>query len=338
MTLKLGIIGTNWITAQFVDAAHQTGEYRLATVYSRTHEKGEAFVSELDAMLTEAGVNVVTSLADLWADIDVVYIASPNALHFEQARDAIIHGVHVIVEKPSVSNVAEFAALQELLAAHPDVKFFEAARHIHQENFKILQANVEELPTVQGATFVYQKYSSRFDDYLAGKEPNVLTREFSAGALYDLGVYPVYAALALFGKPLAVQYLPTLLTNGADGRGTANLIYDGFGVTLIFGKSANSYLRSEVYGYKTTLSVDNIAELGDVWLQDGSGDVEEIGATVPANPMVAEAQVFADILADPVGKHEDYLALLRLARAVNETLFDLRQSADIVFPADEETV
>lgn len=33
--INLGIIGTNWITDQFVQAAHETGQYQLAAVYSR---------------------------------------------------------------------------------------------------------------------------------------------------------------------------------------------------------------------------------------------------------------------------------------------------------------
>jgi predicted dehydrogenase len=336
MTLKLGVIGTSWITAQFIEAAVQTQAYTLQAIYSRTVEKGEAFAATLADHITADGVDVVTSLSDLWAGIDVVYIASPNALHYQQAVEAIQNDVHVIVEKPSTSNVAEFEALETLLAQHPNVKFFEAARHIHQPNFKALQSALGELTDTQGATFTYQKYSSRFDDYLAGKEPNVLTREFSAGALYDLGVYPVYAALALFGKPLAVQYLPTLLNNGADGKGTAFLLYDGFSVTLLFGKNANSYLPSEIYGGKVTLSADNIAELGEVVYIDEQGQRDVISETAPANPMVEEAQVFADILNDPAGQHERYMDLLRLAKAVNQTLFDLRQSAGIVFPADEE--
>ena len=41
--IKLGIIGTNWISKMFVEAALQTGSYTLTTVYSRTEEKGNAF-------------------------------------------------------------------------------------------------------------------------------------------------------------------------------------------------------------------------------------------------------------------------------------------------------
>lgn len=330
--IKLGIIGTNWISKMFVEAALQTGSYTLTTVYSRTEEKGNAFLTDLDT--DTDNVAVVTTLSDLYTNIDVVYIASPNALHFEQAKVAIASDVHVIVEKPSFSNPTEFAIIEELLTRHENVRVFEAARHVHQSNFKLMQQAVIELPQVQGATFVYQKYSSRYDAYLEGQEPNVLTREFSGGALYDLGVYPIYAAIALFGAPRAVQYLPTLLNNGADGRGTANLFYDQFNVTVIFGKNANSYLSSEIYGLKETISTNNIAELNTITYHDGDGNTDNIGVAGTSNPMVAEASDFARVITDPINEHVRYQQWWQLAKQVNQTLFDLRQSAGIVFPAD----
>ncbi len=330
--IKLGIIGTNWITKMFVEAALATNEYVLTTVYSRSLDSGEKFLADL--RIEDA--SVVTTLSDLYADIDVVYIASPNALHFEQSKAAIEADVHVIVEKPTTSNPVEFAEIEQLLAQHADVRYFEAARHIHQPNFKIIAQTIGELSEIQGATLVYQKYSSRFDAYLAGKEPNVLTREFSAGALYDLGIYPIYAAIALFGAPKAVQYLPILLANGADARGTANLFYDKYNVTVIFGKNANSYLPSEFYGLKETISTSNIAELEHVTYYDGEGQTENIGETPDNNPMIREAQDFANVINDPVGNHVIYNQWFQLAKQVNQTLFDLRSSAGIEFPADQK--
>ena len=50
---------------------------------------------------------------------------------------------------------------------------------------------------------------------------------------------------------------------------------------------------------------------------------------------IKEAQDFADIINDPVAQHEHYNQWFQLAKQVNQTLFDLRQSAGIVFPADE---
>ena len=47
-------------------------------------------------------------------DLDIVDICTPSALHFAQARKALLAGHHVIVEKPFASSLAEADALAEL--------------------------------------------------------------------------------------------------------------------------------------------------------------------------------------------------------------------------------
>lgn len=44
--LKLGVIGTGWITKQFVDAAAATKAYTLTAVYSRHQESAQAFIDQ----------------------------------------------------------------------------------------------------------------------------------------------------------------------------------------------------------------------------------------------------------------------------------------------------
>ena len=91
---KLGIIGTGSISNEFIKAAHSTGDYQLAAVYSRTLASAERFVQNYEntALYTEM-------LDFLSSDLDVVYIASPNSLHFKHAKVAILARKHVIVEK-----------------------------------------------------------------------------------------------------------------------------------------------------------------------------------------------------------------------------------------------
>lgn len=332
MVLKVGTIGTSWITQQFIEAILVNNQYELAAIYSRDVDKAEAVNHE-----NKTKAKTFDNLDDFFtSDIDVVYIASPNSKHYQQILQAIEHDKHVIVEKPAVISPAQFEVVYSKLRQHPHVKFFEAARHIHQPNFKKISQQVNAMPVVQGATFVYNKYSSRFDDFLAGKNPNVFNPEFAGGALEDLGVYPVYAALALFGMPLDTHYYATKLSNGIDGRGTAILRYADFDVTLIFGKNSNSYLASEIYGLQDSIVIDNIAELTSVLYHHNPTEAEQIAEMPHENPMLAEIDVFATILNDFEHHQEEYRNLLILSQRVNNVLFDLRTTAALSFPADHE--
>jgi predicted dehydrogenase len=333
--LKLGIIGTHIITDQMLDAAKTTGRYQLTTVYSRTLDRAKQFGKPYGA------TGFYDSLEDFFdeGDFDVVYIASPNSLHYEQVRLAIENDKFIIVEKPAFVNPEEFSGIESLLHAHPKARLVEAARHIHTGIFDQAKAKMKEMKHLQGGTFTVMKYSSRYDKVLAGDKPypNIFTPEFAGGALQDLGVYGVYAAVDLFGTPNSVVYFPTMVASGVDGKGVAILTYDNFEVTLNVGKTANSYLGSEIYGLKDTLYFDSIFDTTKVIYYNDKKQVEPIKAPVfYTNSMVDELNDFADVFENPDDEDQmkRYQHWFDLARTVNSVMFDLRQSADLMFPSD----
>ncbi|WP_119327036.1 Gfo/Idh/MocA family oxidoreductase [Companilactobacillus musae] len=329
--ISLGIIGTNWITEQFVKATDETKTFALTHVYSRTEEKAQSFIEDLG----KKDISISTDLEDFFKeDFDTVYIASPNALHFSQAKLAIENGKNVIVEKPSTSTIEEFAVLDKL-AHEKRVYLFEAARHIHEPIFKKIQMIVEKHQNeLSGATFSYMKYSSRYDAYKDGKNPNVFTTKFSGGALYDLGVYTVYDAVVLFGQPDKVSYNAEFLASGVDGSGSLTLKYPNFDVNIIIGKTKNSYMSSEIYFGRDTLLLDNGGDINHLDWADDNKNITDVPANKSENPMDSEASEFARIMNE--NDTTSYDKLLKYARIVNKVLEQARTSAGLVFDADEE--
>lgn len=336
--LKLGIIGTHIITDQMLDAAKTTGKYQLTAVYSRTMNRAKEFGQPYGA--TEFYDNLEKFFED--GDFDVVYIASPNSLHYQQARMAIANDKFVIVEKPAFANPSEFSGIQSLLAAHPKARLVEAARHIHTPLYKAGLKRVGEMKKdhIQGATITVMKYSSRYDKVLNGEEPypNIFTLKYAGGALMDLGVYAVYGAVTMFGQPQSVVYYPTLCKTGVDAKGVAILNYDQFSVTLNFGKTANSHLPSEVYGLKDTLVFDSIFETQKVTYYDAEQHAQTIDVPVEKNSMTDEMNDFADLFNDPDNEEqmEKYQGWMDLSETVNSVMYSLRQSAQLEFPADKD--
>ena len=96
--LKLGIIGTNFVSDWLCDAVKETDGIENSAVYSRTHEKGSEFAAK-------HGIGCVYTDMDefLCSDIDAVYIAAPNKFHYGYAMKAVNAGKHVLLEKPCVS-------------------------------------------------------------------------------------------------------------------------------------------------------------------------------------------------------------------------------------------
>src|SRR2546423_11790304 len=48
------------------------------------------------------------------SDVDAVVIATPLSTHYQLAREALLHGKHVLVEKPMTANIAQAKELIEL--------------------------------------------------------------------------------------------------------------------------------------------------------------------------------------------------------------------------------
>lgn len=332
--IHLGVIGTNWISHQFVAAALETKEYDLTAVYSRKLATAQAFGEKY------GDVEYATDLATFFgiAHMDTVYIASPNSLHFEQAKQAILAKKNVIVEKPAFSTPGEMAEIIQL-ANQQQVYFFEAARNIHEKSFQKIADLLPLKNEILGATFTYMKYSSRYDQVLAGQEPNIFSPHFSGGAVMDLGVYLVYAAVGWFGMPNESHYFARKIPTGVDGLGTIILRYDQFDVTLHTGKIADSFAPSEIYFENGTLILDSVNAISSAEFHDRERNERDVIAiNVEENPMIEEARDFAAVINHPTDsvwgtRYEEWI---ELARNVNKIVANLRKSVGITFDADKQ--
>lgn len=328
--LGLGTIGTSWITNSFIEAALETELYELVSVYSRSMEKGKQFASKY------GDVDVKDDLEEFVNDenIDVVYIASPNSLHYSQTLIALKAKKHVIVEKPASIDVHQWDEMLEV-AKENDVFVFEAAKHLYSPNLEKISKALQDLGEVKGAVFTYIRYSSKYDEVRNGGEPNVFSLNFAGGALMDLGIYPVYTAVALFGEPKNTHYFARKLHTGVDGIGTVILEYETFDLTILVGKTATSKMGVEIYGEEDTLIVDHVSHLGEaVLMNQKSLDETELPLTEQHdNTMIYEAEAFAEMILQPTEKStiERYSEVSDLARTVTKILYNLRMDADIIF-------
>jgi predicted dehydrogenase len=331
--IGIGIIGTNSISERFCNAALDTGEYSLTAVYSRGEGSGGAFAAQFPGMraYTDFGRFVASP------DIQAVYVASPNSLHYSHARAALEAGKHVIAEKPAFTNGAQ-ARRAFALAERNGAMLFEAARHIHTANFGKLKDAVAAMGGgIAGASLNFSKYSPRYDVVLAGGEPNVFSLNFAGGALYDLGIYLVYDAIALFGVPRESHYFCTKVRTGVDGRGAIAFRYDGFDVLMEVSKITTSYLASEIYSADATIELDSAHDIGSITLRGrAGGSARQLAAPKNDNFLYEEAAAFAGMLSGKGGPGAKirYEYLKKLSLDVHDAMESLRNEAGIRFPGD----
>ncbi|KPL92119.1 MULTISPECIES: Gfo/Idh/MocA family protein [Vibrio] len=325
--IKFAVIGTNWITQKFVQAAHETQSMQLAAVYSRNLDSAAQFAQEFDVETTYDSLDALASDSTITA----VYIASPNSMHCEQSILMMKHGKHVICEKPVASNIDEATRMFEV-AEQNGVVLFEAYKSQFLPNFKQIQLGLEKVGKVHKAHINYCQYSSRYQKYLNGENPNTFNPAFSNGSLVDIGFYCVAATVALFGNPENAQASAKLLESGVDAHGCAIFQYPEFDVTLAHSKVSDSYAPSEIQGELGAIIIDHIAECTDVKIRYRDGSVENLTQHQSENSMGYEAQAFADcIRGDQVTKAQTTKRTLTVSKLITE----MRQQVGVVYPADK---
>jgi len=327
--LRFGIIGTNWITNDFVDAARRTEGVELTAVYSRKEETGRAFADK-------HGIAVVFDDLEKFAsseEFDAVYIASPNSLHAEQAILLLNRGKHVLCEKPLASNAREVRRMVDAAKTN-GVLLMEAMKSTFTPTFRAIRDNLHKIGTVRRYSGSYCQYSSRYDLYKSGELPNAFNPAFSNGAMMDLGVYCIYPLIVLFGAPDKVQASARLLDSGADGAGSLLLGYRDMDAVVHYSKIVDSHASAEILGEKGTILFDKISRPDSARIVYRDGSTEELTQPQEDNAMTYEVREFAELIR--AGKTESELNSFANSLAVMEVMDAARRQTGLVYPADSK--
>ncbi|MED1490659.1 MULTISPECIES: Gfo/Idh/MocA family protein [Bacillus] len=326
--IKFAIIGTNWITEEFIKAAKEVPDFSLKAVYSRTEEKAKEFAAKVGAELTFTNLEEMAKSDE----IDAVYIASPNSFHAEQAILLMNHGKHVICEKPMASNTKEVQAMIEA-AQQNNVVLMEAMKTTLLPNFQAIRKHIHKIGKIRRYFASYCQYSSRYDAYKQGTVLNAFNPKFSNGSLMDLGVYCLYPMVVLFGKPLNVKANSVKLETGVDGEGSVILDYGEMDAVVQYSKISNSYIPAEIQGEEGSIIIDAIHTPQKVEIRYRDGRIEDITETQDHHPMYYEAKEFIELIQN--GKQQSEINSHQHSLTTIEIIEKARKQTGIVFPADK---
>lgn len=329
--MKLATIGTGWITESFIQASREVSGVQLHAVYSRSSDKARNFAEKHQADCFFTDIDEIAASSE----INCVYIASPNSLHYQHAITFLENGKHVICEKPIFSSTEELNEAYQV-AEENNVYLFEAIRSIYSPNFSSLKDSLGKAGEIRSCILQRSRYSSQYNNYLDGKSPNVFSLEFSGGALVDMGIYPLYLAVALFGKPANVSYSPVILESGVDGSGTLVLTYDGFICTIMCSKTATSYIPCEIQGESGTVAFENAAKINNLKFIDRKiKQTTPIETNAADQDMVYEIERFSEIIGTK--NEQAYQALKKISLQVLSITEEARQQNGIVFGCENES-
>ncbi|MDP5278685.1 Gfo/Idh/MocA family oxidoreductase [Sphingomonas sp. DG1-23] len=186
----LGIAGCGWVT-QNCYAPHLAGaaaRFRAGPLFDT--DKGR-----VGQACRQIGGWPADDLASLLGACDALLIATPNALHFDQAREAIAAGRPVLIEKPACIQVAQAMILAEA-AGQAGVGVMAADPTCRRRDIAWLLRHAGEIGVIDRIELAWHRRSGA-----PAKNWHHADAGGWTGVFPDLGVHLVDIAGALLGYP-----------------------------------------------------------------------------------------------------------------------------------------
>lgn len=321
--MNLCAIGTGAITKSMLAEFQRSDVLRCTSIYSRKEETGRAMAEAfgLERVYTDFDV----MLAD--PAIDMVYVASPNSIHYGQTKAALLAGKHVICEKPFAPTVAEAEELIAL-AKEKGLLLFEAITTAHHPHYGFVKENLPKLGKLKVVSATFCQFSSRYPALLAGKPSPVLNHAFAGGALMDINLYNIHFVVGLFGAPKSVRYFPNRHESGVDTSGMLVLEYEDFLCQCTGAKDCAARNGVQIIGEDGYMEITPSSSNCQTVELNVRGK-EPVSVHLPENPWYHEVQDIGRLVA---AKDYDYCyKALETTRNVVEVLEKARAYAGFNF-------
>ena len=325
--IKFGTIGSGVIVHSILDNVQRTDGITLEAVYSRSEEKAAALAKEYGCQKTYTDMDAF--LAD--ESINLVYIATPNLLHFPQAKKALLAGKNVLLEKPFTTT---YAHAQELatLARERGLILIEAAPTSFLPNFAILKNELPKIGNIKLVMSNYSQYSSRYDAVLRGEVPPVFDPAFGGGCLMDINFYNVLLNVLLFGAPKSATYHANRPAGLSDTSGIMVMEYDGFVSTNVGAKDTWGVNFFQIEG-----------ENGYIYVENGSNGIQSVRTVTKTSDETQNLQSSTDRWFYEIqeltrlllnNERESLDARLDTTLTTTQVIESTRKAAGILFPGD----
>lgn len=205
--IRWGILGPGKIAHKFASAFDAVPDAKLVSVGSRDPKRGKAFAEQYNI------ARVFTDYEALAADpeVDIIYVATPHSFHHQQTLLCLNHGKAVLCEKPLTLSVK--SALAMIKAAETNNVFLMEGMwsRFFPSILKVLELLAEGV--IGEVRFVRADFAFT---YPFDAESRVYNPHLAGGAQLDVGIYPMFLALLILGKPERIQTLAVRASTGVD--------------------------------------------------------------------------------------------------------------------------
>ena len=221
--IRWGIIGLGKIANKFATDLASIETAELVAVASRNIQNANNFAEKHNAK------KAYSSYEELAKDnnVDAVYIATPHSFHKEHAILCLRNKKAVLCEKPFAMNLSEVTEMIQV-AKENNVLLMEALWSFFLPHFTyvldlIKSEKFGKLKSLEADFGFHTPYNT---------DSRLFKKDLGGGSLLDIGIYPIFAALATLGEPDAIDASATFFENGADASCDMFFQYENAKATL----------------------------------------------------------------------------------------------------------
>ena len=272
--INWGIIGLGKIAQTFSEGFFYTNNSRLLAISSKTDEKLEKFKKRFDIRNSYIFKNYEELIN--CKDVDLVYIALPNNLHYKWITKAIEKNKKILVEKPAVINFNNAKKIQKKILKK-NLFFSEGYMYRYYPQIeKIIEIIVSgeigspiSMESSFGLNLLTKKKFIFFNKFKKINSNNRLfNKKLGGGCILDLGCYPTSFSLLIASLIKNLDYKKNKIINikkkkssmGVETDAECELLFDGgFRSKIKASFEKNIGKKSIIYCEKGSL------EISDTW-------------------------------------------------------------------------
>lgn len=246
-SIKWGIVGLGNIASQFASDLLLIENAELTAVASRDFTKAEEFGGKFNALRMYNSYDLLFEDSE----VEIVYIATPHNSHAELSIKALEKGKHVLCEKPMALSYQDTQRMVEASKKN-NVFFMEAfwTRFI---------PSIQNLLQKIGNGIIGDVNYIKADFAFHGSETEnkrLFDKELGGGALFDIGVYPLFLSYIVLGKPKEILAKAIKHKNDIDLQTSMILQYETAQSVLHASIVSESDMKAIISGTKGRIELN----------------------------------------------------------------------------------
>ena len=247
--IRWGILGLGNIAHKFAKDLSKVNGCKLYGVASYREQVAEKFAVEFN--VKKFYNNYQKLILD--KEIDIIYVATLNQDHYKYSIEALSNKKAVLCEKPLAINKSQ---VQNLIKCSNENKSFlmEALWTRFNPTFKQL---LSWLKNDMIGPIRYINASFCFNGLKRSTDSRLFNPHKAGGCLLDIGIYPLFLAYLVLGKPNDIKSNAIKTTSGVDKQIGILLSYHDAHAVLYSSFSHNEEMIARICGEKGEIYIDS---------------------------------------------------------------------------------